>query len=688
MKKIIFTIYLMVFIIFAFFLRDFFIEYESYRYTAYNIFQLSEYDKLYSSSQEEIINILKKISQEEKVNIYQFNHERKKDGTELSIYYYALGDKELYDKKFDCIKGITKTFNPYNEIYSLPIEECTDKQLRTHLFIEGKNKLYIENAVNRLTTQKIDFEHFELYKNNLFNMLRILLYSGAFKSIFLMLIIMIPTTFYFYYIKLNEIYVKKSLGFSNRRTKVELLKDVLIIQASSVVLSILLQIIYLNRYDKIFNYLFFAIFSYIILLMFIFIFDVLTIYMINFNKIEAGLKYRKPYFKMAILGKLFSVLATVLLLYTVLNGFAQYKEIKLALKDVAKWEKLKNYQDFNFGYIDQFPTQDKVINELESSKKAQELYRICEEKGGILLNFSLYSDLVTNAKNKILITNANYIYLEEIKDIYGNNIKDINPDKLTILVPLKYKGYEHEVKEVIEKRILDLRFYIEEIYMKSKNTTLVLESDIEFEIKYIKDNQKAFLYTKIKDFMGNNYATNSIFVCVNSDIIGKSVCLAEMTKTNFKAYVGDSSFDTVDLNTSIRSLSASNMIKIYNSYDNNLAVNIMEMHRVLKSYEQIGLILLIIQICVSMTNIYIYHENFKQIHCIKKISGYSFLRRHGMYILMLVLEVLILISIYSNWINKLNITKIYMYPLVIVLFNIYLLKSIEKKSITGILKRS
>lgn len=687
MKKIVILLYSIVFIILSFFTIDFFANYETYKYTARNMYQLQHYDKIYAYSQQERINMIKAIAKEEKVNIYQFNHDVRDDGTEISIYYYALGDEKLYNEKFDTDKGLTRTFNPRNEIYSLPIEDTLGKQVRTHLFIEGRDKQSIESAVDRLTSKEYSLENFEITKNNFFSIIRMMLYSDIFLNIFLILILLIPTTFYFYYIKLQEIYVKKSLGFNPEEIKLDLIKDITIIQGISIVPSIIFQFIYLYKYNKVIEYILFYIIICLIIMLLLFIFNIITVIFIKIDKIVLGLKHKRPYIKMMIMGKLFSIITLIVILNILNSSLIQMDQIKLTMSYIKKWETLKEYQNFNFGYIDAFPTTNRIINEYNASDKAQDLYKVCEENGAILVNPRWYSPLSENAKDRLIITNANYIYLEQIKDETGTIIDDIDKDKLTILIPIKYKGTEQDVIDAIQIRVLDLRFYIEQLYMEKEGTALELDNDVEIEIRYIQNDQETFIYGKKEDFSKNNYARDPVLICTNSNILGKSLCLSYMTKSYFKAYVGDERFTVANLNNSIQQLKAGDMIKVYNSYNEFLAEYIMNLHKGIERLQWITTLIIIAQISIIVANVIIHNNNFKQINYIQKIHGYSFWHRHYKYIVSLLIEAILVIFLYHKYQNNIAIKNIYIYILIRCFMEIYILKKYEKNSIIEILKR-
>jgi hypothetical protein len=559
--------------------------------------------------------------------------------------------------------------------------------MRTFIAIEGYNKLNIKEAINRLSTEEINLTNFNITKNNLLGILKALLYSNIFSTIFLGILILAPTIFYFYYTKQKEIYVKKSLGFSNKDIKILLVKDIFLLQISSIFPSVLIQLTFIHNHEKIINFIIFYTITLMIFLVIIFIFNICILYMMNFNKIVVGLKYKTPYFKMVIINTIFEVIAVIFILNIFSEGASNYDKLKLAHKNIYKWNILHNYHDFNFGYVDEFTTDNRLLNELNSCKKSKILFKESEKNGGILIDSSYYKNNAQNIAHKYLIVNKNYVNLEKIKDIQGKYIDNMNDSNITILLPLNSNTYKNEIIRIILKRFNNLRYFIEDAYTKSIGKVPLNRPCIKIDIRFIENNQKCFLYNPDKEIDYNNYAINPILVVVNSDILGNALCLSAMTGKDFKAYVGEDTFNIEMLNKKIKEVNADDMIKVYNSYNNNVAVYILELKNKLKDLFLIFIILVIMLVCVAIVSLINYLENSKQNHCVKKAHGYSFIHIHGQYICTYILKIGFLYYICLKFMDYKAHIFFVSYVFLKIVITIIILNTLGNQSIISRLRR-
>lgn len=683
MKKIVFIMYVLLFVIISFFSVELYSNYEAYRYNWSNIIRIDGYDKLYEYSLEDRIDKIETIAVEENVNLYQFNHEIKENGSEVLIYYYALGNDQIYNDKFDTYKGYTKTFNPYNEVYSLPISELKEKQIRTNIFIEGDNELNILKAIKRLTSEEINLQQTNFFTNNFIGMLKILIESGIFKLICLIILIFLPTTFYFYYIKYQELHVKISLGFNILKVKLNLLKEVLQIQLSSITLVTILQMILLINYDKIGGYMIFYLIVMLISLLIMLLVNFSIVNLINSKKIISGLKNLRPIHKILSCAFIFEIITTLLVVAFTYMNVNVYAKLDILQQDIDKWSILKEYQDFNFGYVQALPSKDLLINEINATHKAQNIFIESEINGGILINSKYFSNNAKNIEGRILIVNNNYLNIERVKDENERDIKYFSEDKVTLLVPLIYKGLESEFKDIVEKRIQNMRYFLEDSYLKREGEKPIERPGLDIEVKYIKDNQRFFLYDIERGEKDINYAINPVLIVVNGETFGAPLCLSSMTQRYFKAYI-DKDFD---IEQCIAKYDATSMIKTYNSYDNNVEIALLKLEKSMKASASLFVILIIMQVCTSIATIMIYIEGNKQKIYIKKIHGFSFIKTHQQgifYYLFLTILIAIMYFKYTNLMNSEILIGILLLKMIIVYV---LFKIIENKSIIEGLNR-
>lgn len=683
MKKIVFIMYILLFVVISFFSIEIYSNYEIYKFDWANMIKIDGYDKLYEYSLEDRIKEIEAIAVEENVNLYQFNHEIKEDGSKVLIYYYALGNNQIYNKKFDTYKGYTKTFNPYNEVYSIPISELKEKQIRTNIFVEGDNELNILKAVKRLTSEAINLKQTNFFTNNFIGMLRMLLSSGIFQLIFFIILIFLPINFYFYYIKYQEIYIKISLGFNILKVKLDLLKEVLQIQLSSIIFASVLQMIFLVNYDKIVNYMVFYIMIISISLMIMLLLNFMLINLISSKNLINGLKNLRPVHKILGSAFIFEIITTLLVVVFCYMNVNIYMKLDTLQQDIDKWSTLEQYEDFNFGYIEALPSKDLLVNEINATHKAQNIFIESEANGGILIDSKYFRNNAKNIEGRILIVNNNYLNIEPVKDENERYIKQFSKDKVTVLLPLMYKGFESELKDIVKRRIQNMRYFLEDSYLKRQGENPIERPGLDIEIKYIKDNQRFFLYDIEKGSKDINYAINPILIVVNGETYGAPLCLSSMTQKYFKAYI-DKDFS---IEQCIVKYNANSMIKTYNSYDNNVEIALLELEKSIKASGGLFVILIIMQICTSIATIIIYVEGNKHKIYIKKIHGFSFIEIHRQGIVYYLFASILITVLYFNYTKLMNSEILIGILLLKIIIAYIIFKIIEKKSMIEELKR-
>lgn len=688
MKKITYTMYGIVFIIFTFFVMDFYSNYEVYKYEFKNVIQIDNYDKLYNQSQEERIQIFEEIAKEYNVNLYLNNHDLMEDGTEVLLYYYALGNEELYKKKFDTLEGETDTFTPYTKIYSIPMSKGLNEQIRTWISIEGSTSLDIENAIRSLSTEEVNVKDIDLILNSSIGILMALFRSGILKDMFLILIILVPASFYFFYIKTKESCIMKSFGYEDSAIKMKLIESLTKIQLLSIIPAIVVQLVYLliYRYNKIGHYIMFYIIAMTIVIMFIFIINNCVFISIKNIKIVNGLYGEKPHKTIRIVNILFTIIFMCLIPIILNQIILNYNKLHKETSNIIKWTQMKYYADYNFGYISQFPTEDSLANEIESCSKAQLLFKQAEQNGGILIDGSKYKLNSGSNQSSYILVNDNYIYLEEVKDTNGNIINQIDKDKITILLPISKKESEDAIVSECQQYFTDMKDFFENAKLVAQGKEKSKQGLIPIEVKYIADNQKLFLYNTRLGIENSHYAINPTIVVTNGELLGPALCLSNMTKGNFKAYIGDEKYTISDIKAQILELNAENMIKMYNSYSNGIAVYILKVKKQIIELVMTFLLICILLCCFITSSVLNYLEANKQALSVKKIHGYSFIKLHWIYVTAYILSMILIYTIMVLWIKVNYLTIIF--ASIQIMYFLIVIKIKQSKFISiGTLKR-
>lgn len=202
---------------------------------------------------------------------------------------------------------------------------------------------------------------------------------------------------------------------------------------------------------------------------------------------------------------------------------------------VNEWTNTKEYASLNI-YIPQDISKDKKRQaEFEQTHKL--IWNYLDNKNGIMFYKSTdkinESPILINNREvdvSFIYINDNYLRKHKIFDISDNRINPFDKDnknKITVLVPLSYKPYEDELKEIIHKKHVFDKYISEDVHKEwitgEKNLIDLSKENlnnpnITEEIIYIKDNQSLFTYSA-----GGDFVTNGILAIVDGENMGANV---------------------------------------------------------------------------------------------------------------------------------------------------------------------
>lgn len=322
---------------------------------------------------------------------------------------------------------------------------------------------------------------------------------------------------------------------------------------------------------------------------------------------------------------------------------------------INSWEKTKNYYSLNI-YVPQFIIQNKK-NSAEFEKTHRAIWSFLNDKNGIMF----YK--VTNKinPNPVLIhgvekdipfvyINENYLHKNLVFDTSDNRIISVNEsdiNSLTLLVPLQYKSYEKELRQIIhEKHVFDK--YISEDIINERitgkpNSVDLSEKelsnpDITEKLVYIKDNQKLFTYAA-----GGDFVINGIYALVSGKNMGLNVYTPSLNKIHVntvdidrlnketKLFLNDLGYGVVD----------TDFASVYhqNAEDIRYFKNIM-MFSI--SVFVLNFVFLIFSLLYYLE---VYFINNKKRIAIKNFLGYSFLSRNKKAFISLFVQDMVIVAI-------------------------------------------
>lgn len=202
---------------------------------------------------------------------------------------------------------------------------------------------------------------------------------------------------------------------------------------------------------------------------------------------------------------------------------------------VHRWEETKNYATLNIYVPDYIFQNKKRAAEFEQTHKI--IWNYLNEKNGLIF----YKTTNKINQNPLLIDNKEvdvpFVYINEnylsenpVLDTTGNRISSIdNSDHnaITVLVPMHYKPYEEELRQIIHRKHVYDKYISEDIIKEritGEKNTVDLSTDnlnnpnITEKFIYIKDNQSLFTYTA-----GGDFVTDGILAIVTGENMGLNV---------------------------------------------------------------------------------------------------------------------------------------------------------------------
>lgn len=683
---------------------------------------------------------LEEISREEKVNIYKLDYKPYETAQKQKIVLYAaIGNEEKQKQLFILNRGRwfddkasvayylssietkdsnqvgkIELFSPDTIVEVRPLAAAKNENLRGTYLIDSKESNVVEKIKGKLTTD-IGFKIENEQQTSAFKEFASEDMSRFLIIVLIVVFILIALSF-LYYILLNfkELAIMKMLGYTNKELIFKrLMIENIRIHAISLGLIVIGQGITLHFYNHWSKWSEFG--GEWILWQLVFTFGSIIVGLIPFLmvfqiRIVEMLKNKKPLKLVQFLNYSSKFIFSFILVVLFINLLNNYLEFRTQTANKDKWETTKHYGFYEY---QDSSTGDRNAWAYETGLKSQVLFDLASKKGGMLIQPSdgiVFKSSISNSNSdhssnvdlkqfkeydpesgNVLRVNSNYLKNNPVYDLYGKQVKiDENyGDYLIILVPQKYRAYEKELLKVYKNWYQFKRFIDEDIHLKSKGKKVKPHKEVEIKLVYIRDGQKHFLYHPELEKGNQNYSENSVLIVVNSKNMGGDSYLSYMTGRYFLPYVANPQKVYGDLRNDIALAGLQDTILttplLYSVVDEYM----FELENELRISLFLALLVLILEIVITIFMIFNYLERNKLIHAVKKISGFSFLKRHKSFMGTVILFWLILFV--GGFVFKLSDAKtILLLMLGCLVFELTLLyfviKFAEKKKTKDVLK--
>lgn len=338
-----------------------------------------------------------------------------------------------------------------------------------------------------------------------------------------------------------------------------------------------------------------------------------------------------------ILSILVKMGSTLLIIVSFSLSIVSWNFVNEKNEAIDKWEETKDYYSLNI-YVPQYIFHDKK-NSAEFELIHRAIWSFLNDKKGIMFS------KVTNKINQNLVLingvekdipfayiNENYLHKNLVFDESDNRIISVNDsdnNSITLLVPLQYKPYEEELRQVLHKKHVFDKYISEDIINerigKSDSTDLSKKNlnnpDITETFVYIKDKQKLFSYTA-----GGDFITDGIYALVNGENMGLNVYTPALSKI----YVNTVNIDKLNRETKLlfSGLGYGEVDADFNSVYRQNSEDIRFFKNVMMFSVLVFVLSFVFLIFSLLFYLEVYFMNNKKRIAIKSFLGYSFLSRN------------------------------------------------------------
>lgn len=414
----------------------------------------------------------------------------------------------IYDIYHSDIKDISQfssidSNNIYN-YYNLTKDDFVDNNGVFYTDIDIDILYKITNEVGiKISPYNNKIEYTQIINLSIFNFIILILLTQ--------LVLFIYT---FTRIKINA--VKKMLGYSGMKMIVSSLKSFLYLEVICFVITIMIHFGYYLVVDNVISRYFYLLTIFLIIIVVINLI-LLFFTQISLKFIDISLMIKNKIYSNTLNYFLYAIKIILILSITVSvsNFYIKYKEYSYKSEDLEQYRSLLGYYTSN-GYNADEDSQARRNPELmvKYGNSILELYSRFDKTNELYVNDAYILELLTpeylisnglskediynSIEDNYLVINERYVRdFMEIKDTKGIKIEELNTDEPLILVPLKYKVKESEIKKIYLDKYNTLLNY-NELYGISNDKS---QKNIDnINIIYVENNQKYELLGQSNNF--------------------------------------------------------------------------------------------------------------------------------------------------------------------------------------------
>jgi len=577
--------------------------------------------------------------------------------------------------------GKIELFSPRAIIEIRPFIAAKHENLRGTYLIDSQDGQVVDRIKTELTSPKIGFELTDEPQTSAWKELANQ-EMNQFLIIVLVIVLMLIMLSFLYYILLNfkELAIRKMFGYTNKELifKRLIIENIRIhgISLGLVAIGQGIALYFYNHWQKWLSFsgewmvwqLLFTIGSILL--------GMITYFMVYHIRIGEMLKNRKPLKLVQFLNYSSKFIFSLLLVVLFIQLLDHYLELKAQTANKEKWETTKHYAFYEY---QNSSTGDRAVWEYETGLKSQKLFELASQKGAMLVkpsNGIVFKEMIENQQGEhpsiggtqnekeydpdegnALQVNGNYLKNNPVYDLNGKRveIQEEYGDYLIILVPQKYRAQENELLKRYKDWYQFKRYIDEDMYLKRMGKKAKPHQKVEVKIVYIRDGQRHFLYHPELAKENQNYIKDSVLVLINSRNMGGDSYLNYMTNRYFFPYVTKPENPVEELREDIALAGLKETIVSTPSLYSVVDEYLVELERELTINLFLGLVILIVEIVITVFLVLNYLERNKLIHAVKKLSGFSFFKRHLSFIGMVVL-LWILLGV-GGWVLNLSDVK-------------------------------
>lgn len=595
---------------------------------------------------DDVYECLKNNADKYNINIYATNIKEEKNKKEITRYAYITDFSFCSDIRLE--SGSFFDRSNIESDYYLTTEKCSDSKKL------GEIASFSENTIFKLMTLKsgLDDNPFNLnitfsgrdynfddmvtdLKNNGISCYTTSVETEVFSVdifpfcliIIFSMIIMILINVYDLFNSYKEIAVKKMLGYSYITICMEKIRFIFLSQTiiSFVIYNMLKLILKVKKssLSDEFNRRILSLYGGLIIASVI---SVFLVYLFSKSfSVSELIKNNDQNIKIILFNMLFKAIVTAVALFFAFNIFQDYCKIHS-----SKYQKWKECQDYYCVSGIATVSEDADIKSANAFRRSYSVYKDLNARGAVLCDFTSHSkDEIDfykkkHGEDKLFMylenyVNPNYLKNNIILDSSGKRVEISEEcDKITYLIPEKYRNYEEQAFEVIQD------------WSDAK--------DEDINIIWIKNDQKAFTYNWYVGMENGCYIKDPV-LCVytlnnTSAYTFWYFCGAYNAPVKFKCS------DTSDIKFFYQTLykyfdKSIYRYNVYNFYD-SVAAEIEKTDMKLKYDIVCTVCLLIILILMIVQNICVYLMGFEKEVAVFTLMGYRFFHIHSFFFLQFV----------------------------------------------------